>query len=237
MKYYLEMFTRSLDFRGRSGVREYWVATLYNIIFGFCAEMLALPFIADLNAFFIVANSLASLYGVITFIPSLALTFRRLHDTNHSGWFIFVSILPLFGWFLLIFVLCQPSSFKVDPMFDDFQNHTDKTYNETYNNQSATKDENELENVDEIKINSEDTEQDFVTENSNLNTKNDYIENKKDTMLNDDEPIKIDESKISISNVPKKTRVEQIKECQELLNSGEITKEEYDRRVLHILSK
>jgi len=229
MKYYLDMFAKGLDFRGKASFKEFWMATLYNLIFAFCAELLALPFAVDLNVFLIVASSLASLYGVITFIPSFALMVRRLHDTGHSAWYIFVAFIPLIGEFLLIFTLCQPSAFRVDPMFDDYKTHTDKTYNDTYKNEPGqnlfgkTVDEN-LKSSDSIKKDEDEFE--------NIKNYNNKDTNKK----SNDDIIKVDESQISISSLPKKTRLEQIKECQQLLNDGLISKEEYDRRVLKILS-
>jgi uncharacterized membrane protein YhaH (DUF805 family) len=40
------------------------------------------------------------------FIPSLAVTVRRLHDTNRSGWWVLISLLPLVGALVLfIFML------------------------------------------------------------------------------------------------------------------------------------
>nr|WP_284143877.1 DUF805 domain-containing protein [Psychrobacter sp. WY6] len=38
------------------------------------------------------------------FIPNLAVTIRRLHDTNRSGWWILISLIPLLGILLIIFL-------------------------------------------------------------------------------------------------------------------------------------
>ena len=37
------------------------------------------------------------IYILLTIIPSLAVTVRRLHDTNRSGWWVLFSIIPLIG--------------------------------------------------------------------------------------------------------------------------------------------
>jgi len=42
------------------------------------------------------------LYILATMIPNLAKLVRRLHDTNHSGWWLFISIVPFGGIFLLV---------------------------------------------------------------------------------------------------------------------------------------
>lgn len=45
--------------------------------------------------------SLPLVYILATTIPSLAKLVRRLHDTNHSGWWIFISMVPLIGPLIL----------------------------------------------------------------------------------------------------------------------------------------
>lgn len=41
------------------------------------------------------------LYSLALVIPSLALQVRRLHDTNHSGWWLFIGLVPLIGGIIL----------------------------------------------------------------------------------------------------------------------------------------
>ena len=36
------------------------------------------------------------------FIPGIALSVRRLHDSGKSGWLIFLILVPIFGWVALI---------------------------------------------------------------------------------------------------------------------------------------
>jgi len=39
----------------------------------------------------------------------LAVGARRLHDTNKSGWFQLIWIIPILGWIAMIYLLVQPS--------------------------------------------------------------------------------------------------------------------------------
>jgi uncharacterized membrane protein YhaH (DUF805 family) len=53
-------------------------------------------------------------------IPSLAVTFRRLHDTNRSAWWILIGLIPFIGALvLLVFYLLPgtpgPNNFGEDP--------------------------------------------------------------------------------------------------------------------------
>ena len=81
-------FRRYADFKGASSRREYWYFTLFCTI---------------LNIIGLVTNSIDkySLFDIvsslITFLPNLAVSIRRMHDTDHSGWFILV---PFYGFYL-----------------------------------------------------------------------------------------------------------------------------------------
>ena len=74
------------DFSGRARRTEYWMFTLFNIIFGFVAA------IADQSTGLIFEKQqygvFSALYAFAVFIPGLAVSVRRLHDTGRSGKFI-----------------------------------------------------------------------------------------------------------------------------------------------------
>ena len=248
MKYYLQMFTNFLDFRGRSGIKEYWIATLFNLLFNFLIELLALPFIADIDVFLMVAGSLASLYGVIVFLPGLSLIVRRLHDTGHSGLFLLITIIPVIGTIVIIYLLCQPSIYKTEIYHKDFYKHDDELYNATYiGNIDEEKEPYDVNDNIQCEIKSTDTEiSKQIVKQTTANVDeisvpqiNESKQSKKPA--EDGELVKTEgkntkKSKASQSLV-KKTRVQEIKECQQLLQDGVITKEEYDSRVLKILSR
>ncbi|MBQ1267239.1 MAG: DUF805 domain-containing protein [Proteobacteria bacterium] len=44
------------------------------------------------------------------FLQSLSLVVRRLHDTDHSGWCILVSLIPLVGGFIVFYWLVKDST-------------------------------------------------------------------------------------------------------------------------------
>ena len=53
-----------------------------------------------------------------TFVPSLSLGVRRLHDTNQSGWLYLVSFIPYVGSIILIVLMAQASN-PAGARFDD----------------------------------------------------------------------------------------------------------------------
>ena len=102
---FVGVFKRWNDFKGRSRRREYWMFTLYNT-----AIVILLSILDNLLFKKTVTNAydsslmmttatpiLSGLYGLISFVPSLALSIRRMHDTNRSGWFLLLNLIPFVG--------------------------------------------------------------------------------------------------------------------------------------------
>jgi len=48
-----------------------------------------------------------ALAGLVVFLPTLSAQVRRLHDTERSGWWLFIALIPLVGSILLIVWLAQ----------------------------------------------------------------------------------------------------------------------------------
>jgi uncharacterized membrane protein YhaH (DUF805 family) len=97
MKYFLEAFQRYAQFSGRSERPAYWYFFLFNLIISY--GLLAVDFGVGLT-FGPEESSgiLNSVYALASFVPSLAVAVRRMHDVNKSGWFI---LIPLYNLYLL----------------------------------------------------------------------------------------------------------------------------------------
>ena len=54
-------------------------------------------------------GALSGLYNLAVLIPSLAVSVRRLHDTDHSGWWILINLIPLIGFVIYLVFLCSDS--------------------------------------------------------------------------------------------------------------------------------
>ncbi|MCH7629961.1 MAG: DUF805 domain-containing protein, partial [Proteobacteria bacterium] len=55
-----------------------------------------------------------------TIVPSLAVSVRRLHDQDRSGWMLLLMLIPFLGWFALLVLMCLegtrgPNRFGADP--------------------------------------------------------------------------------------------------------------------------
>jgi uncharacterized membrane protein YhaH (DUF805 family) len=53
---------------------------------------------------------LSAIYGLVVLIPALALSVRRLHDTNRSGWWLLVLFIPIVGIFVFLYFMIQDST-------------------------------------------------------------------------------------------------------------------------------
>lgn len=101
INYYTGVLKNYVGFEGRARRAEYWQFALVNlVIWGVLFAIgAAIGF-----------TYLESLYSLAVFLPGLAVTVRRLHDTNRSGWWILLSVAFLIGLIALIVLLCQDST-------------------------------------------------------------------------------------------------------------------------------
>ncbi len=93
----LVVFERYALFEGRAGRAEYWWFFLANFLISLVLQGLGR------GASILAIVSL--IYSLALLIPGLAVAVRRLHDTNKSGWWILISLVPLVGIIVLIVFL------------------------------------------------------------------------------------------------------------------------------------
>jgi uncharacterized membrane protein YhaH (DUF805 family) len=55
-----------------------------------------------------ISYSLSAAFSLATFLPSIAVTARRLHDTDRSGWLQLLWFIPIIGWILIIIWCVEP---------------------------------------------------------------------------------------------------------------------------------
>lgn len=109
--YYLLAYKKYAIFSGRSTRSEYWYFMLFTVLIN--VVLLGLYYYFDYQYEDAMSNLFIGLYLchlLIVFLPSLSLLVRRLHDANRSGWFYFISFIPLIGPIALIIALTDKSS-------------------------------------------------------------------------------------------------------------------------------
>lgn len=134
MELMIQPLRKYADFTGRARRTEFWLFALLvfliEIVFmallsavggsalmmGDPAAAAAVPTTGAMGA--VLFAHLAVMLALL--VPSLAVTFRRLHDTNRRGWWILIGLIPLIGALVLfIFYLLDgtpgPNRFGPDP--------------------------------------------------------------------------------------------------------------------------
>jgi uncharacterized membrane protein YhaH (DUF805 family) len=93
---------RYAQFTGRARRAEYWWFALATTIVGVILSVLG-----AVSSIFII---LYYVYALAVLIPSLAVGIRRLHDTDRSGWWLLIALIPLIGVIVLIVFLATDST-------------------------------------------------------------------------------------------------------------------------------
>ena len=98
MNWYITALKRYAVFEGRAQRQEYWFFLLFNILISIALSML--------DGALVVTGSgigvLSLIYALAVFLPGLAVTVRRLHDTDRSGWWVLIGLVPVIGSIVLL---------------------------------------------------------------------------------------------------------------------------------------
>jgi len=86
-----------VGFSGRARRSEFWFFILFNV----CAQIAA-SIVDVVIASIIGFSALALLVSLALFLPGLAVSVRRLHDIDRSGWWILIGLIPIVGIIMLI---------------------------------------------------------------------------------------------------------------------------------------
>ncbi len=107
MNWYLEVLKNYAVFGGRARRKEYWYFTLFNFL-AFFALTIIDRVIGSFNSEAGI-GLLAGIYSLAILIPAIAVSVRRLHDTNRSGWWLLIELIPVIGAIVLLIFLVQDS--------------------------------------------------------------------------------------------------------------------------------
>lgn len=108
MKAYLDLWRRCFDYKGVSTRREFWLPFGIHVAI---AAVIALMIYIETIQTTIVALILAA-YLIISGIPFISLTVRRLHDVGKSGWYFFLWFGLGIGTILLLSLIFRDSIYS-----------------------------------------------------------------------------------------------------------------------------
>jgi uncharacterized membrane protein YhaH (DUF805 family) len=93
------------QFSGRASRSEYWWFAVASLLLVIAAA------IVDIAIGSFVVTSLAYLFIII---PGIALSVRRLHDTNRSGWYLLLNLVPVIGSIVIFIWSVTPGDKKAN---------------------------------------------------------------------------------------------------------------------------
>jgi uncharacterized membrane protein YhaH (DUF805 family) len=108
MSWFVEALKKYAVFSGRSRRKEYWYFALFVIIISFVLSIIDL--LTGAYARTVGVGLLSSIFSLAVLIPSIAVTVRRLHDIDRSGWWLLIALVPLVGWIVLLVFSVQEST-------------------------------------------------------------------------------------------------------------------------------
>ena len=108
MDWYLEVLKKYAVFEGRAGRKEYWFFILFNILIS-----MALGYVDWLTGNINPETGLGILSGIYALgvmIPGMAVSVRRLHDTDRSGWWLLITFVPVIGAIVFFYFMVLDSN-------------------------------------------------------------------------------------------------------------------------------
>ncbi|MGB7014569.1 MAG: DUF805 domain-containing protein [Candidatus Cybelea sp.] len=94
MNYFLEALGKYAIFSGRSRRSEYWFFVLFTCLIATALALAGLYVAKVTGGPPTLAEYLVDFFSLLVFIPSLAVSVRRLHDVGMSGWWILLNLVP-----------------------------------------------------------------------------------------------------------------------------------------------
>ena len=88
-------FSKYASFDARASRPEFWWWALFCLLAS--------------AALGILSNKLSAVFSLATLLPYIAVTTRRLHDTDHNGRWQLMYLVPVIGWLVMLYWLVRPS--------------------------------------------------------------------------------------------------------------------------------
>ncbi|HEX5994996.1 MAG TPA: DUF805 domain-containing protein [Jiangellales bacterium] len=103
------VLTQYVGFKGRARRSEYWWFALFTVLVGIVAaildSVLGTAFGSDGST-----GVIGILLNLALLLPTLAVAVRRLHDTDRSGWWLLIALVPIVGAIVLLVFFVMDST-------------------------------------------------------------------------------------------------------------------------------
>ena len=103
------VFRNYANFKGRAPRSEYWWFALFSFL------------VSGVLTAIDGSGMMSAVWSLVVLLPTLAVGARRLHDTDRSGWWLLIALIPLIGllvliWFFVTRGTAGPNRFGNDPL-------------------------------------------------------------------------------------------------------------------------
>jgi uncharacterized membrane protein YhaH (DUF805 family) len=130
VSWFIEALRKYAVFSGRSRRKEYWFFVLFVVVIS-----IVLTSIDGLIGAYdrsMGVGLLSTIFSLAILIPSIAVSVRRLHDIDRTGWWVLISLVPLVGWIVLLVFHVQDSTpgtnrYGPNPKSTEYQGRTAQT--------------------------------------------------------------------------------------------------------------
>lgn len=107
MNYYKDVIKRYAEFSGRARRKEYWMFVLLNVIISIIISIIDKAAGWNISLSSGEIGVLSLIYSLFIIIPSLAVSVRRMHDIDKSGWTLLFVLIPVVGSIILLVLHCK----------------------------------------------------------------------------------------------------------------------------------
>ena len=104
--------SKNSTFSGRASRSEYWFFYLFVIIASLVGVLIGVA---------VGVRLIGDIIALALLLPNIAVSVRRLHDIDRSGWWMLLDFVPVIGWIVLLVWACTrgtvgPNRFGPDPL-------------------------------------------------------------------------------------------------------------------------
>ena len=124
MNYYIGVIKKYAEFSGRARRKEYWMFALFTFIISFIISFIDKATGLNISVSGGEIGILNIIYSLFILIPSLAVSVRRMHDIDKSGWMLLLGLIPIIGGIILLVLHCKAGTvgenkYGADPKAQD----------------------------------------------------------------------------------------------------------------------
>jgi len=105
MHWYFDVLRKYATFSGRARRKEYWLfGLIHALIIGLLLALGGVTGAASAQRGVVLFTGL---YILAMLVPNIAVTVRRLHDTDHSAWWLLIGAVPLIGGIVFLVLMAR----------------------------------------------------------------------------------------------------------------------------------